>query len=176
MRDGYREDLTDFARYGKLDAYELTDEDLARLLEVWRWSMWMEREPNGADHATIESTRRLQRHLAKHHDLEVEYNTALLLKQEAEPLMHLRVIMDFPKAVGYFLHLSRLWLFVQTLWRTWRYKQLAPAIDSRTNTRGYPRAALDAYTGRAPDLLKRRYWRQLSPHTFEERKRLDVWW
>ena len=93
MRDAV--DLTEFARHGKLDAYELTDEELARLLELWRWTAWTHRNtPSGPDHDILDEAHRLQRQLARQNNMEMEYNTALLLKQELEPLMHLRVLLD----------------------------------------------------------------------------------
>ncbi len=173
--DGYREDLIDFVRYGRLDAYDLTDEELAQMLEVWRWAVWYERhQPSAPDHDVLAASRRLQRTLAKEHDIEVEYNTALLMKQEIEPLMYLRVLLDVPRALSYFLR-PRGWLsFFCAILQARRYKRIPPIIDERTEKPAYPR--MYGCKGRAPDLLKRPYWRQLSPYTFQDRKKMDYWW
>ncbi len=168
----YRDDLVDFARYGRLDAYELTDEDLARLLEVWRWSVWSGRQSPEDD--VREASRRLQRRLAREHNIEVEYNTMLLFKQEIEPLIHLRVLLDIPKALGYFFwHCFSL---VRALRQHRRYRRVIPARDHNGVPVGYPRPTLDALAMRPPDVLHRHYWHQLSFYSFEERKRLDYWW
>ena len=160
-------DLSEFARYGKLDAYELTDDELARMLELWRWTAWKHRNtPSGPDHDILDEAHRLQRDLARNHNIEMEYNTALLLKQELEPLMHLRVLLDIPKALRYFLKPQGILKLVQTWLRARRYEAIQPVRERRRNEVGFPRALLEAYRGRAPDLLKRRYWRQLSPYSF----------
>jgi hypothetical protein len=170
-------DLSDFARHGKLDAYELTDEELARLLELWRWTAWTHRNtPSGPDHDILDEAQRIQRVMAREHNMEVEYNTALLLKQELEGLMHLRVLLDIPKVLRYFLCFRGVIAFFRALVQARRYREIAPMRDRVQGDVGYPRRALEAYNGRAPDLLKRRYWRQLSPYSFEERKRMDYWW
>lgn len=175
MRDAV--DLTEFARYGKLDAYELTDDELARLLELWRWTAWTHRNtPSGPDHDILDEAHRLQRQLARENNMEMEYNTALLLKQELEPLMHLRVLLDVPKALRYFLRPRGLLALFRALLQARRYRAIIPVRDRQHGGVGYPRARLDKYRGRAPDLLKRRYWRQLSPYSFEERKKMDYWW
>jgi hypothetical protein len=177
MKEAYQDDLSDFIRYGRLDAYELTDEELARLLEVWRWSEWKRRtHPSAIDRDVIAAAQRLQARLARERDVEVEYNTALLLKAELEALMFARALLDFPRAVAYFLHPRRWIHFLRSIIRARRYNRIAPLQDAYGNPLGYPAAKLDAFCGRAPDLLKRRYWRQLAPYTFEERKRLDYWW
>lgn len=177
MKEAYRDDLSDFIRYGKLDAYELTDEELARLLEVWRWAEWKRRtHPTAIDHDIIDAAKRLQARLARERDVEVEYNTALLLKSEIEALMFARALLDFPRAVAYFLHPRRWLSLLRAFIRVRRYNRIAPLQDAYGSPLGYPAAKLDAVCGRPPDLLKRRYWRQLAPHSFEERKRLDYWW
>jgi hypothetical protein len=177
MKEAYRDDLSDFVRYGKLDAYELTDEELARLLEVWRWSAWKRRtHPTSIDRDIIAAAQQLQARLAHERGVEVEYNTALLLKAEIEALMFARALLDFPRALAYFLHPRRWLSLLQALIRARRYYRIAPLQDAYGNPLGYPAAKLDSLCGRPPDLLKRRYWRQLAPYSFEERKRLDYWW
>lgn len=170
--DYYRDDLVDFARYGKLDAYELTDEELARLLEVWRWSVWSGRQSPEDD--VREASRRLQRRLAHGHNIEVEYNTTLLLKQEVEPLLYLRTLIDVPKALAYFARHG--FALLRALRQHRRFSRLAPARDHNGAPIGYPRPTLDAMRVRPPDVLHRHYWHQLSFYSFEERKRLDYWW
>ncbi len=168
--DFLRADLQDFARYGKLDAYELTDEELAHLLEVWRWSVWTGR---GAPADEVRATTyQLQRELARLHNIEVEYNTAHLLKQEIEPLLHLHALINAPKALWYLLKNGR------ALIRAWmqmrRYQRTKPLCDADGAPLGYPRRALGRR--RAPDLWAQPYWHQVSPYTFEQRKRMDYWW
>ncbi len=172
MTDYYRGDLADFVRYGKLDAYELTDEELSRLLEVWRWAVWSQRSSPEDD--VRAAAQQLQRHLAQSSNIEVEYNTALLLKQEVEPLVYLRALLDFPKAVGYFLRNAG--ALLRALRQHQRCKRTTPVRDANGTPLGYPRRAFDALHITAPDVLHRPYWRQLNPHSFEERKRLDDWW
>jgi hypothetical protein len=175
MRDAV--DLTEFARYGKLDAYELTDDELARLLELWRWTAWMHRNtPSGPDHDILDEAHRLQRQLARDYNMEMEYNTALLLKQELEPLMHLRVLLDLPRALRYFLRPRGMLALIRGLRQARRYRNIIPVRDRERGGVGYPRLRLEKYRGHPPDLLKRRYWRQLSPYSFEERKKMDYWW
>jgi hypothetical protein len=174
MSEAYRDDLSAFIRYGRLDAYELTDEELARMLEVWRWSQWASRPTLDCD--VNEASQRLQERLASERDVEVEYNTALLLKSEIEPLIYLRALLDLPRAVAYFLRPRRWWALARTWSRVRRYRRLRPVQDTYGNPLGYPAARLEAIRRGAPDLLKRRYWRQLSPYTFEERKRMNYWW
>src|SRR5664279_3837669 len=101
MANFYKDDLVDFTRYGKLDAYELTDEELAHMLEVWRWSVGS--HDGSPDEDVRAAAQGLQRHLAHAHNIEVEYNTALLLKQEIEPLIYLRALLHVPHALAYFL-------------------------------------------------------------------------
>jgi hypothetical protein len=175
MRDSV--DLSEFARYGKLDAYELTDDELARLLELWRWTAWIHRTtPSGPDHDILNEAHNLQRRLAQTHNIEMEYNTALLLKQELEPLMYLRVLLDVKRALRYFLRPRGMVALFRALRQVARYRKLAPVRDRQRGGYGYPRTALEQFRGRSPDLLKRRYWRQLSPYSYDERKRMDYWW
>lgn len=177
MREGFPEDLRDFIRNGALDAYELTDEEIARMLEVWRWGVWRERAAlHTAERDVRESTQRLQRHLARTYNIEVEYNTAFLLKQEIEALMFLRTLRDVPRAIAYFLRPTRWFALLRAHRRAKRYEHLPPAADGHGNEHGYPAMELAEFRGRAPNLLKRRYWRQISPYTFEQRKQKDQWW
>jgi hypothetical protein len=170
--DYYRGNLVDFARYGKLDAYELTDEELARLLEVWRWSVWSQRS-SPEDDVRV-AAQQLQRGLAQAYNVEVEYNTALLLKQEVEPLIYLRALLDLPKVLGYFLRNGR--AIFNAIRQHKRCQRVVPVRDTNGTPLGYPRREFDELHVRAPDVLHRRYWRQLSPYSFEERKRRDDWW
>jgi len=177
MNEVYGDDLLEFVRYGKLDGYELTDDELGQLLEVWRWSVWTRRRmPSGPDYDVLEATRQLQRRLARNHNIEVDYNTALLLKQEIEPLMHLRVLLDLPRAILYFISFGGLRALLKSIWEARRYRDVTPMLDHQSGVTGYPAAAMDVMREKAPDVLKRPYWRQLSPYSFEERKRLDYWW
>jgi hypothetical protein len=168
----YRDDLSDFTRYGKLDAYELTDEELAHLLEVWRWTI--ARQSCAPEDEVRAASQRLQRQLARTRDVEVEYNTTLLLKQEIEPLIYLRALLNAWRAFTYFLRHGGALLGALRQYR--RCKGVAPVRDTDGAPLGYPRAVLNASHIHAPDVLHRPYWRQLSPHNFEERKRLDEWW
>ena len=172
MPNFYRDDLIDFTRYGKLDAYELTDEELAHMLEVWRWSVSQGRSSPADD--VRAATQRLQRHLARAHKVEVEYNTTLLLKQEAEPLMYLRVLLDVPKALVYFLRNGG--ALIRAIRQQRRCRRIRPVRDNNGAPLGYPRETLDALRIQPPDVLSRPYWRQLSPDDFEKRRRLDDWW
>ena len=82
------------------DGYELTDEELASFLEVWRWSIWTRYgRPTSPDHSIDDATQRLQAHMTQHHHVDVEYNTLLLLRQELEPMLYLRLLWDFPRVV-----------------------------------------------------------------------------
>ncbi|MBC7814244.1 MAG: hypothetical protein H7175_24025 [Burkholderiales bacterium] len=180
--DSYHDDLSDFIRHHRLDAYELTDDELAEFLEVWRWSLWMNhREPSIPDADVLDSTRQLQRRMAHEHNVEVDYNTLLLLKQEAEPLMYLRVLTAVPRAVLYFLRLRGLWALFCSLRRVRRYEWLDKVVDKQREPQGhiqrrlYPRLLLERLRERAPDLAKRAYWRPLSSTSLDERKRLDFW-
>ncbi|MDZ4764191.1 MAG: hypothetical protein SGI73_06525 [Chloroflexota bacterium] len=177
MNETYQDDLSDFVRYRKLDAYELTDEELAAMLEVWRWTQWMARnQPSTLDYDVIDATQRFQRHLARDKNVEVEYNTALLLKSEIEPLMILRLLFSVPRVLGYCLNPRRWWALLRAAHQIRRYQRLRPLQDAYGNPLGYPVERMLALHPHTPDLLKRRYWRQLSPYTFADRKRLDYWW
>jgi hypothetical protein len=168
--------LDEFVRLGTLDAYELTDEELARLLELWRWTAWTDRcTPNGIDRDIQHAAHGLQRELAER-GIDLEYNTALLLKQEIEGLMHWRALADVPRALWYFVRRLRLAALVRAVQQARRYESLRPNHSEDAADRGYPRAALEAWRGAPPDLLRRRYWRSLTPHSFEERRRLKWWW
>ncbi|MBI1258289.1 MAG: hypothetical protein GC204_12520 [Chloroflexi bacterium] len=172
MANFCKDDLSDFARYGRLDAYELTDDELARMLEVWRWSLG--RHDGSPDEDVRAAAQGLQRQLARAYNVEVEYNTALLLKQEIEPLIYLRTLLHVPQALGYFVrHAPAL---IRALYQHRRYHRIAAVRDTNGAPLGYPRPALDAYHAQPPDLLHRPYWRQLSACSFEDRKRLDEWW
>lgn len=177
MREGSPEDLSAFIRYNVLDAYELTDEEIAHMLEVWRWSVWRNRaRQSGPERDIREATQSLQRHLAQTYDVEVEYNTAFLFKQEIEPLMMLQSLAEVPGIVRYFLRPTRWPALIRAWWQRRRYQKIPPAADGEGNTEGYPQALLDRFRGRAPNLLKRRYWRQISAYSYADRKRLDQWW
>jgi hypothetical protein len=177
MNEAYQDDLSDFVRHGRLDAYELTDEELAYMLEVWRWSQWTARnQPSALDYDVIDAAQTLQRRLAHEKNIEVEYNTALLLKSEVEPLMILRVLFCVPRAVAYCLNPRRWWMLARAWRQTRRYRRLRPLQDAYGNVLGYAEADMTTLHPRAPDLLKRRYWRQLSPYSFADRKRLGYWW
>ncbi|MBL8133941.1 MAG: hypothetical protein JNL42_18915 [Anaerolineae bacterium] len=166
----FRADLKDFVRYGVLDAYELTDEEIAALLEVWRWSVWTERETPDDD--VRAALVRLQRALAHQHDAEVEYNTAMLLKQEIEPLLYLRTLRDLPAALFFFVTHP---LALLRALRHARRAKVPPLRGQDGEPLGYPTDALPSRL-RPPDLLKRAYWKQVSPYTFAQRKRMDYWW
>jgi hypothetical protein len=177
-KEAYCDDLSDFARNGSLDAYELTDEELAQLLELWRWSVWRRvNQPTSVDYNVLQQARQMQRRLAHEHNLEVEYNTALLLKQEIEPLMHARALLSASDALTYFAHPRRFLSLFRALWQIMRYQQIAPMRSEQDGTpEGYPLPLLARFRARIPNMIKRPYWRQLHPHTFDERKRHDEWW
>jgi|GEM_PF-838609 hypothetical protein len=169
--------LTDFARYGILDAYELNDKDLAHLLELWRWTAWTERTtPSSVDHDILDAVHRLQQRLADQHGIDMEYNTAALFKQEIEALMFWCTLRSAPAALWYFVRRVRVWALIRAIRRSRRYDRLETARGQRRQDRGYPRPLLERFNGRPPDLLKRRYWRPLTPHSFEERRRDERWW
>lgn len=169
----YRDDLSDFIRYHKLDAYELTDDELAALLDVWRWSIWTTRnEPSAPDADVLDVVRDVQRRMAHEYNVEIDYNTILLLKQEAESLMHLRVLYAVPRALLYFLRVRGIAALVQSIRRIRRYQRMETPIDPHTKRRAYPRQVLRE---RVPDLMNRPYWRPLSSATLDERKRSDTW-
>jgi hypothetical protein len=166
MKDAFVDDLRDFIRNGKLDAYELTDSELAEFLEVWRWAVWRRRtQPSGPDADIVEATTHVQTLLRQQYGVDVDYNTLLLLREELEPLMYWRVLHDLRRALGFFLQPSNL----LRLWRVWqrarRYQRTAPAVDWRTHEQGYPRAAMSRVNDPAPDLLRRKYWRRVGPDT-----------
>jgi len=177
MNAAYRDDLVDFIRNNKLDGYELTDEELAQFLEVWRWSVWTHRAtPTGPDYEINDAVQHLRRYLASNHNIEVEYNTVLLLKQEIEPLMYWKVLRDLPRALRYFLGLKGLLSLVRTWRQVRRYNQLEPARDAYANPLGYPVSAMCEYRDKAPDLLKRPYWHPIGLQTLEDWLSLDDWW
>ncbi len=175
MQDVYHDDLRDFVRYGKLDAYELTDEELARLLDVWRWSVWTKR--TGPDFDVHDLTFRLERRLMRQFDVEVEYNTRFALKHELEPLMYLRVLLDLPRALWYFANPRRWRALVQSIRHVRRYRHIRPVLGEQvTEGKGYPRPTLESTELPCPNLLKRRYWRRISDATLDERERASHWW
>jgi hypothetical protein len=57
-----------------------------------------------------------------------------------------------------------------------RYRRIDPVIDAEGRWVGYPRRRLERFRGRAPDLMRRKYWRPLGGESYAERKRSDVWW
>jgi hypothetical protein len=169
--------LLDFVRFDALDAYELTDDELARLLELWRWTALHRRQqPNGIDYDIQEAVRSLQRELAEQHGIDLEYNTALLLKQEIEAQMHWRALCDAPRAMWYFVQRARIIALVRAIFRQRRYARIDAGHSERSRDRGYPREQLAAFNARPPNLLRRRYWRSLTPHDFEARRRMKWWW
>jgi hypothetical protein len=168
--------LEQFARYGRLDAYELTDEEIARLLEVWRYEIWRDgARTQLSDRQILDAVKSLQRRLAYEHDIEIEYNTLLLLKTEIEPLANYAVLRDGLRALCWFLHPLRWWTFARVSWRARRYRKIDPARVQDELLEGYPIYSLNRFRGRAPDLLKRKYYRPFSAHSYEERKKLDEW-
>jgi len=171
------DDLSEFARYGRLDAYELTDHELVQMLEVWRWHIWTHgRDLPAADRAVLEGVRDLQRRLARTHDIETEYNTVLLLKEESEPLMHVRMLGEACASLRYCLNPRRWYGLLLALLHIRRYRKIQPVTNSDGARIGYPRRLLAQFRGRVPDLMRRKYWRPLSGDTYEERKRSDAWW
>ena len=172
MQDAYSDDLSDFIRHGRLDGYELTDEELARFLEVWRWTVWTRRsQPSGPDFDVVDAVTRLQTHLDKTYGVEVEYNTLLLLRQELEPLMYWRVLANTPRALFYFLRPRNLLALIRGIRRTRRYRDIPPVMQR--GQRGYPASLLDQVNERAPDLLKRKYW--MTRLSFERRHWPHLW-
>lgn len=177
MRDAYVDDLSDFIRHHKLDCYELTDDELTEFLEVWRWAAWRRRtQPNSPDADVMDATTRLRMHLAHNHNVEVDYNTLLLLRQELEPLMHLRILRDVPRALLYFLHPRNLLKVLRSVRRAKRYDRLAPYIDPKSNRQGYPKLAMQYVNERPPNLLRRAYWRRIAQETYTEKRQSDFWW
>ncbi len=166
MKDAFAEDLSDFIRNGKLDAYELTDDELAAFLEVWRWAVWRQRTlPTGPDADVVDAAQQFQTMMKQTHGVEVDYNTLLLLRQELEPLMYLRVLRELRRAICYFLQPRNLIALFRTRARVRRYEHTAPLVDWRTYQKGYPRAAMSQFEDPAPDLLQRKYWRRVGPDT-----------
>lgn len=164
MKDAFVEDLSDFIRNGRLDAYELTDEELADFLEVWRWATWRQRtQPTGPDADIVDAAQQFQAQMRQRHGVEVDYNTLLLLRQELEPLMYLRILREVRRALGYFLQPQNWRALFRSLARARRYERTAPLVDWRTYQKGYPRAAMRQIQDPAPDLLRRKYWRRVGP-------------
>jgi hypothetical protein len=169
--------MAEFARFGTLDAYDLTDDELAQMLELWRWTVWKAaHQPSAVDHDILNAVQAFQRQLAEKHDIDMEYNTALLLKQELEPIMHMRALRAFPSAIWYFVRRLNPLVFLRAWYRARRYDRLEPSRGQRPGDRGYPRDLLEAYTGRPPNMLKRKYWRSLTSESFDERRRMKRWW
>jgi hypothetical protein len=139
--------------------------------------VWRKRnQPTAPDFDVLEASRKIQRQLAAKYNIEVEYNTTLLMKQEIEPLMYLRVLLDVPKAIAYFVRPSRWLPLVRAFRQARRYKRVEAMIDPRSKQTCYPKFFLETFRIKAPNLLKRPYWRQLSPYTFDQRKQMDYWW
>lgn len=176
MQDVYHDDLRDFVRHGKLDAYELTDAELARFLELWRWSAYTRRTaPTAPDYDTHDVVNRLERHLYHEFGIEIEYNTRLLLLQQAEPLMYMSVLMSVREAVVYFVWHPM--AFFQSLRHIRRARRVKPVLgEQRMECRGYPRGVMHKQQLPNTNLLKRRYWRRLSQHTPQHRLEQDQWW
>ncbi|MBW4438611.1 MAG: hypothetical protein KME04_15830 [Pleurocapsa minor GSE-CHR-MK-17-07R] len=169
--------MADFARFGSLDAYDLTDDELAQMLELWRWTVWKAaHQPSAVDHDILQAVQAFQRQLAEKHDLDMEYNTALLLKQELEPLMHFRALRMFPAAMWYFVRRLNPLVFLRAWHRARRYDALEASRGQRPSDRGYPRELLESFRGRPPNMLKRKYWRSLTAHSYDERKQMKRWW
>lgn len=169
-------DLHEFARRDLLDAYELTDRELAEMLEVWRWGVWQSHsQPTPTDHDILAATDDLRRQLAHQHNLDIEYNTLYLLRSEIEPTLHLRALEAGWAALVYFAHPSRWLSFARTLWRARRYRRTPPVPEEKSAALLYPRAPLSLTRLHAPDLLKRRYWHPIGWTPMEERKRTDQW-
>lgn len=166
MKDAFADDLSDFIRNGKLDAYELTDSELAEFLEVWRWTVWRRRtQPSGPDADIVEAAQQFQAVMRDEYGVEVDYNTLLLLREELEPLMYLRVLRDLRRALVYFLQPRNLVNLLRVVGRARRYERTAPLVDWRTYRKGYPRAAMGRLADPAPDLVRRKYWRRVGPDT-----------
>lgn len=176
MRDAYCDDLSDFIRNQKLDCYELTDDELTHFFEVWRWTVWRRRR-DGADADVLDATHHLQAHMAQSYRVNVDYNTLLLLRQEAEPLMHWRVLTQVWAALLYFLNPAHLPLLWRTIRRTRRYDSVRPATEGNDQTRtGYPKRCFVRLEERPPDVLRRTYWRQIGPQRFDVTRCPDLWW
>jgi hypothetical protein len=176
MHDAYCDDLSDFIRHQKLDCFELTDEELAHFFEVWRWTIWTRRR-DGADFDVLDATNHLQGHMAQTYQVKVDYNTLLLLRQEAEPLMQWRILAHFWRAVFYFLRPRNLLLLCKTLRRTQRYDRIHPLVEGNDQTRrGYPLRLIEQVNAESPDVLRRTYWRQIGSQHFEATRCPDLWW
>lgn len=176
MKDAYADDLSDFIRNGKLDGYELTDEELAQFLEVWRWSMWTRYgTPSVPEHNINDAVHRLQAHMLQCYGVEVDYNTMLIMRQELEPLMYLRVWWDMRRVLLFFLKPQNWLALVRSVIRARRYEQLHPLEDRRTRQRGYAKADMERVNERAPDLVRRKYWHRLGASPIEQRER-PGWW
>lgn len=164
MKGAFAEDLSDFIRNGKLDAYELTDEELSEFLEVWRWSAWRQRtQPSGPDADISAAAQQFQAMMRRQHGVEVDYNTLLLLREELEPLMYWRVLREIRRALTFFLNPANIMKLLRVMARTRRYDRTPPMVDWRTYEHGYPRAAMQCFEDPAPDLLQRKYWRRVGP-------------
>jgi hypothetical protein len=87
--------------------------------------------------------------------------------------MHLRVLWNLPRALGYFLRPRHLFSLARALRRARRYSRTEAVNEG--GKRGYPRRVLDTTNERAPDLLQRAYWRRIGQSTLEEKRRRDTW-
>lgn len=178
MQDVYHDDLRDFVRNGRLDAYELTDAELARFLELWRWSAYTRRTtPSSPDFDAYDMVERLERHLYRNHNIEIEYNTRLLLRSELEAMMYMNVLLEAPRALLYFINPQNWLTTIATLRNIRRARRIKPVLgEQERECRGYPRRLLNQARLPRIDLLARTYWRQISPHTTKERIQDDMWW
>jgi hypothetical protein len=174
--DGVDSDLHEYARREQLDAYELTDRELAELLEVWRWRVWhTHTRPTPTDRDAAEAVRALRRQLAREHDLDLDYNTFYLLREECTPLLHLRALWAGYDALVWFAHPRRWPLFWRTLWRAWRCARTPSVPEEAAPHLLYPRDRLERARLHAPDLLRRRYWRPIGGASLDVRKQTDEW-
>jgi hypothetical protein len=176
MHHAYCDDLCDFIRNQKLDCYELTDEELMHFFEVWRWTIWTRRR-GGADFDVFDATNHLQAHMAQRYGVHIDYNTLLLLRQEAEPLMHWRIVSQALRSLLYFVNPLNWLLLWQTLRRVGRYQRMQAVVEGNDHQRrGYPKWGIERLRERCPDLLRRTYWRQIGAHRFEVSRCPDLWW
>lgn len=175
MQDVYHDDLRDFVRNGRLDAYELTDAELARFLELWRWSAYTRRtSPSSPDYDAYDMVVRLERHLHQTFGIEIEYNTRLLLRHELEAMMHMNILLEVPRALLYFLNPQNWLAAFSSLRNIRRARRVKPILgEQELECRGYPRRVLDNASPPRVDLLKRTYWRRISS---KERLRNRIWW
>lgn len=173
----YHDDLRDFIRHGKLDAYELTDDELARFLELWRWGVYHRRnEPSAADYDTFDAVERLEQHLYHTYGVTVEYNTRLLLRQELEAFVHLNLVLQGWRSLWYFLRPDRIFALVRSVRNIRRAKRVRPILgEQELECRGYPRRVLDEARLPRIDLLRRRYWRRINSKSPEERLKARRW-